>query len=72
MECKSKINDIVILYYLMKKLNIKPLINSKNEYVFRRYDIETDDENLAVCCGCLKRLQIRDEQELGALSDLGS
>ena len=67
MDRKSKINDVVILYYLIKKLNIKPLINSKNEYVFRRYDIETDDENLAVCCGCLKRLQIRISLELEIL-----
>jgi len=67
MNRKSKINDIVILYYLMKKLNTKPLINSKNEYVFRRYDIETDDETLAVCCGCLKRLQIRNKQDLEIL-----
>jgi hypothetical protein len=67
MEHKPKINDIIILYYLMKKLSVKPLINSKSEYVFRRYDIETDDENLAVCCGCLKRLQIRTSSELETL-----
>ena len=64
MDRKSKINDIVILYYLMNNIKIKPLKNLKNEYVFRRYDIESNDENLAVCCACLKRLKIRDETDL--------
>jgi len=74
----TKLNDISIVYYLVKKeksvgatsaRNIELLKNNDNKFVFKRYDIDEDDENVAVCCVCLKRLEIRTEEELNKVFD---
>lgn len=65
----SKINDIIILYYLIKIKHIKPLLTNDNKYAFKRFDISQEDENYAVCARCLKRLEIRNEINLNAIFD---